>query len=86
MLIVQVNQQFQIVETINSHAAFPVAIEVQPDSKVESLVTDLTSNPPWGNWKNAAHPLSSLWDLKILPVLFVALVVDPFWMVRCGLI
>lgn len=44
MLIVQVNQQFQIVETINSHAAFPVAIEVQPDSKVESLVTDLTSN------------------------------------------
>ena len=86
MLTVQVNQEFKVVEALNTHPAFPIAVVVQPDSKVESLLAALTPGTPWGVRKNAAYQLGNLRDRNALPGLLSALVTDPFWMVRCAII
>ena len=86
MLTVQVNQQLQVVESLNTRSPFPIAIEVRPKSQVESLVAELTPDTPWGNRKNAARQLGNLRDPEALPGLLDALVADPFWMVRCAII
>ena len=86
MLKMSVDQKLQVVETLNTYSAFPIAIEVQPVSPLDQLVAGLSPDTPWFERKIAAQKLGCMGCPEAVPVLLSALWNDPFWMVRCAVI
>jgi len=64
----------------------PVVAEPPSNQKLNRWLADLSLDNPWGNRKNAAQKLGSLRSERAIPGLLDALMVDPFWMVRCAII
>jgi len=65
---------------------FAAIIDVQPCREVETLLSNLTVDTPWGERQNTAKKLGNMRDPDALPGLLAALPTDPFWMVRCTII
>lgn len=86
MLKLNIDQQLQVLEVLNQHLAFPIAIEAQPDQKEIKYLADLSPDMPWGARKIAAQKLGDQKSPEALQGLVNALRTDPFWMVRCALI
>lgn len=86
MLKLNIDQQLQVVEVLNQHLTFPIAIEAQPDQKENQLLADLSPDMPWETRKIAAQKLGDQQSPKALQGLVDALRTDPFWMVRCAII
>ena len=82
---INTNQLPQAVDTLNAFS-LPVAVETQPDSKLNQLLAALSSDTSWGDRKIAAQKLGSMRDPEALSGLLDALLNDPFWMVRCAVI
>jgi HEAT repeat protein len=83
---VNLNQRTQVVDKMNIFTTFPIAIEVQPDRKLEKLLADLSPDTSWGDRQIAAQKLGYMSSREALPGLLAALPADPFWMVRCAII
>jgi HEAT repeat protein len=64
----------------------PLALIVEPDTKLYELLEKISPGASWGDRKLAAQKLGYLRDSEALPGLLQALVVDRFWMVRCAII
>ena len=75
MTSVNTNQLPQAVDTLNPFT-LPIAVDVQPDPKLNQLLADLSPDISWGDRKIAAQKLGLLDALRN----------DPFWMVRCAII
>jgi HEAT repeat protein len=86
MLAVKLNQRPQVVDKMNTFTTLPIAIEVQPDRKLDKLLADLSPDTPWGDRQIAAQKLGHMRSPEALLALLAALPVDPFWMVRCAII
>ena len=86
MIRANISQSLQVLETLNTYPAFPIAIEVQPDRKLNKLLADLSPDTPWGDRRNATKKLGQIRSQEALPGLIEALPNDPFWMVRCEII
>jgi HEAT repeat protein len=86
MLAVNLNQRPQVVDKMNTFTTLPIAIEVQPDRKLDKLLAGLSPDTPWGDRQIAAKKLGYMRSPEALPGLLAALPVDPFWMVRCAII
>ena len=86
MLPVNLNQNPQVVDTLNILSTFPLTVEVQPDYKLEKLLADLSPDTPWADRQIAAQKLGSMHSPEALAGLLDALPADPFWMVRCAII
>jgi len=80
------NRHPQVVEKMNVLTDLPIAIEVQPDQKLDTLLATLTPDTPWGERQIAARKLGCMRNQEALPGLLAALPTDPFWMVRCAII
>jgi hypothetical protein len=76
----------KLVDVMNSLTTILPAVEIQPNPKVEELLSDLSPDTPWGDRQIAAKKLGYLRSREALPGLLGALPVDPFWMVRCAII
>ncbi len=86
MLAVNLDQRPQVVDKMNTFTTLPIAIEVQPDRKLDKLLADLSPETPWGDRQIAAKKLGYMRSPEAVPGLLEALPVDPFWMVRCAII
>jgi HEAT repeat protein len=86
MLAAKIDQHPQVINKFNTFTALPLAIEVQPDHKLDRLLADLSPKTPWGERRMAAQTLGYLRSPEALPGLLDALPADPFWMVRCAII
>lgn len=87
MLLVNLDQRpHGVADVMNTFTSLPIAIEVQPDRKLQRLAADLSPDTPWGDRKIAAQKLGSMRSREALPWLLAALPGDPFWMVRCAII
>ena len=86
MLAVNLDQRPQVVDKMNTFTTLPLAIEVQPDRKLEKLLADLAPDRSWGDRQIAAQELGYMRSPEALPGLLAALPIDPFWMVRCAII
>jgi HEAT repeat protein len=80
------NQTSQVADNVNIFTTLPIAIEVQPDRKLNKLLVDLSSETSWGDRQIAAQKLGYMRSPEALPGLLDALPTDPFWMVRCAII
>jgi len=70
----------------NTLVTLPIAVDVQPNPKLDALLADLTPDTPWGNRQIAARKLGYMRNREALPGLLAALPTDPFWMVRCAIV
>ena len=71
---------------LNTFSTLPIAIDVQPDLKLDKLLADLSPDTSWGDRQIAAQKLGYMRSSEALPGLLDALPADPFWMVRCAII
>jgi len=76
----------ETVDIINSFRVLPQENEVQPNHELENLLADLTSETSWYDRQIAAQKLGYMHKQEALSGLLCALLVDPFWMVRCAII
>ena len=79
-------RESQVTDRLNSFTSMPLVIGVPGDSKVDTLLADLSPDTPWGRRQMAAQCLGQLRSTEALPGLLAALLTDPFWMVRCAII
>ena len=86
MYAADTSQFLDSVDQMETYANLPLALVVQPDPKLYTLLTDLTQDTPWGDRQIAARKLGRMRNPDALPWLLEALPVDPFWMVRCAII
>jgi HEAT repeat protein len=86
MHAVNLGQHPQVVDKMNAFTTLPIAIEFQPDRKLDKLLVDLFPDTPWSDRQIAAQKLGHMRSPEALPGLLAALPVDPFWMVRCAII
>jgi len=86
MCTVITSQLPEVMNKTNKITKFSPIIDVQPCREVETLLSNLTADTPWGERQNAAKELGNLRDPDALPGLLAALPTDPFWMVRCTII
>ena len=86
MFQLKTNQYLESEKKVNAFTVFPVKIEIQYNSKLDKLLTDLFSNPSWFDRKTAAQKLGYMRNPDALPGLLEVLPTDPFWMVRCAII
>ena len=70
----------------NTFTTLPIAVDVQPNPKLDALLAALTPDTPWGDRQVAARKLGYMRNPEALPGLLTALPTDPFWMVRCAII
>ena len=80
------NQHPQVADRMNTFTTLPIAIEIQPDRKLDALLAALSPDTPWGERQDAARKLGYMRTPEALPALLAALPTDPFWMVRCAII
>ena len=80
------NQHPQVADKTNIFTTLPIAVEVQPDQKLKTLLAALTPDTPWGDRQIAARKLGYMRNPEATPSLLAALPTDPFWMVRCAII
>ena len=69
-----------------TYASLPLALAVQPDIKLYSLLAELSPDTSWGQRQIAAEKLGQMGDPQAIPGLLAALPRDSFWMVRCAII
>ena len=86
MLAVNLDQRPQVVDKMDPFTTLPIAIEIQPDRKLDKFLADLSPDTSWGDRRIAAQKLGHIRSPEALPALLAALPVDPFWMVRCAII
>lgn len=86
MLTVNTTQHLQEAGTMNTFTTMPLAVEVQPDGKLDKLLEVLSMDTSWYERQIAAQKLGRLGSPEALSVLLDALPSDPFWMVRCAII
>jgi HEAT repeat protein len=86
MLTTIQNQHPQVAGKMNTFTTLPIAIEVQPDRRLDALLADFSSDTSWNKRKEAAQKLGYMRSAEALPDLLAALPTDPFWMVRCAII
>ena len=85
MLAVNINQHPEA-DLMNTFTTLPLAIEVQPDRKLNKLLAALSPDTHWGDRQIAAKKLGYMRSPEAMPRLLAALPADPFWMVRCAII
>jgi HEAT repeat protein len=73
-------------DQIHTLADLLIAVEVQPEPKIKTMLAELTPDTPWGQRQIAAKRLGHLRSTEAAPGLLATLPVDPFWMVRCAII
>jgi len=73
-------------DRIHTFVDLLIAVDVQPEPKIKTLLADLTPDTPWGQRQIAAKRLGYLCSTEAVPDLLATLPVDPFWMVRCAII
>lgn len=86
MFPANLDQHPQVADLLNPFTTLPIAVEVQPDRKLDILLADLSPDTSWGDRKVAAEKLGYMRSPEALPGLLAALPGDPFWMVRCAII
>ena len=65
---------------------FPLAVGVEQDLQLLSLLSDLAPDNPWNERKLAAVKIGEMRNAEALPGLLHVLVTDAFWMVRCAIV
>ena len=86
MLQVNSNQSLNVVDLVHTFSSLPIAIEVQNETEVDYLLSELSPETPWYDRQIAARKLGYTRSPEALPALLAALPSDPFWMVRCAII
>jgi HEAT repeat protein len=87
MIAVDLDHRVEVVDEMETYEVMPpLALVVQPDSKLYKLLADLSPDTPWGERQIAAKKLGNMRDPEALPGLLDTLPSDQFWMVRCAII
>lgn len=86
MLTVNSNQHAEDIVLAYTPSPPPKTIEIHLESRLRKLLTDLSPEVPWGDRQIAARKIGYLRDSQAVPGLLSALLIDPFWMVRCTII
>jgi HEAT repeat protein len=80
---------YQDSDTIESREVlfnFPLAVGIEQDLQLISLLSDLAPDNPWNERKLAAEKIGEIRSSEALPGLLFVLVTDAFWMVRCAIV
>jgi HEAT repeat protein len=86
MLQISGNTKADTPGVVNPLETYPLIIEVRFEREIDKWLANLSPDVSWGDRQIAAQKLGALRDPQALPDLLVALVGDPFWMVRCAII